>query len=330
MAASSASPSTASPSASSSPLARDAAGRSEALGLRLMVAGGLLLGTLGVFVEEAGQDPITTVWFRCAFGLATLLGWGAVTGRLGELRLRGRASALAIAAGLLMMFNWALFFAAIQRTSIAVATVAFHVQPFWVMALGAWWMHETVAPRQWAAAAVALAGLALATGLVSVRGAAALDARALWGIAFCVGGSLSYALVTLIAKAARGITPFALAWWQCAVGTVVFAAWPLVHGWPSVGAAWGWLAGLGILHTGLAYVILYAGMSRLSAGRIAVLQFVYPATAVVVDAVVYGRVLGAVQMAGVALMAAALWTLRSDAGRPQPGPSEARRDGRPG
>lgn len=296
-------------------LAQAPVARRDALGLRLMVAGGLLLGTLGVFVEEAGQDPVTTVWFRCAFGAMTLLAWGLATRRLGELRLRGRACALAVAAGLLMMFNWALFFAAIQRTSIAVATVAFHVQPFWVMALGAWWMREPVARRQWAAAGVALAGLALATGLASPQGIATLDARALWGILFCVGGSLSYALVTLIAKAARGITPFALAWWQCAVGTVVFAAWPLLHGWPAAGAAWGWLAGLGILHTGLAYVILYAGMSRLPAGRIAVLQFIYPATAVVVDALVYGRVLGAVQMAGVALMGLALWTLRSKAGR---------------
>lgn len=32
----------------------------------LMVGGGLLLGTLGVFLEEAGQSPLTAVWFRCA------------------------------------------------------------------------------------------------------------------------------------------------------------------------------------------------------------------------------------------------------------------------
>src|SRR5574341_148096 len=69
-------------------------------------------------------------------------------------------------------------------------------------------------------------------------------------------------------------------------------------------------AGLGALHTGLAYVLLYAGMARLPAGRIAVLQFIYPAVAVLLDWVVYGRVLGAVQAVGIGLMALALWTLR--------------------
>src|SRR3954469_1338371 len=135
-------------------------------GQALMVAAGLLLGTIGIFVEEAGQDPATTVWFRCVFGLAALLAWGAARGRLGELaRLRGRGLAAVAGAGVLMVVNWALFFAAIPRCSIAVSTVVFHVQPFWLMAMGAWWLRERVTRAQWGAAAIALAGLALASGL---------------------------------------------------------------------------------------------------------------------------------------------------------------------
>ena len=84
----------------------------------------------------------------------------------------------------------------------------------------------------------------------------------------------------------------------------------MVHGWPAWGAAWGWLVGLGAIHTGLAYVVLYAGMARLSTSRIALLQFVYPAAAVLVDWLVYARALGAVQLLGVALMAVALLGVR--------------------
>jgi drug/metabolite transporter (DMT)-like permease len=128
----------------------------------------------------------------------------------------------------------------------------------------------------------------------------------------CLGGSLSYAAVTLIAKLAKddGTSSFALAWWQCAVGTAALAWWPAVHGWPAWGPSWAWLAGLGVIHTGLAYVVLYAGMARLSTSRIALLQFVYPAAAIVVDWLVYGRALSAVQMVGVALMAVALSAVR--------------------
>jgi drug/metabolite transporter (DMT)-like permease len=281
-------------------------------GVALMVAGGLLLGTIGVFVEEAAQHPLTTVWFRCAFGAAALLLWGTAGGRLGELRLRGRGLAAALAAGVLMIINWALFFAAIERTSIGVATVVFHVQPLWVIAIGAWWLRERVTPRQLGAALLALAGLTLATGLVdgAANASDALGAGYAIGLLMCLGGSLSYAAVTLIAKLARDTSSFALAWWQCAVGTAALAWWPVLHGWPAWSMDWAWLAGLGVIHTGLAYVVLYAGMARLSTARIALLQFVYPAAAVVMDWLVYGRTLSALQLLGVAVMAVALLGVR--------------------
>lgn len=288
-----------------------AAAAQQRRGTWLMVGGGLLLGTLGVFVEEAGQHPLSTVWFRCAFGALALLLWGAARGRLGELRLQGRAWAAALGAGVLMIVNWALFFAAIPRTSIGVATVVFHVQPLWVLALGAWWLREKVSGRQAAAAGVALLGLALATGLFDEGAAAAAwGPTYLLGLAMCLGGSLSYACVTLIAKAAPGVSSFALAWWQCLVGTLLLVWWPFVHGWPLAAAAWGWLAGLGVLHTGLAYVVLYAGMARLPTSRIALLQFVYPGAAVLVDWLVYGRALSGWQLAGVVVMGLALASAR--------------------
>ena len=255
--------------------------RAEREGCWLMVAGGALLGTLGVFLEEAGQPALTAVWFRCAFGLLALLAWGAATRRLGELRLRGRMLGAALLAGVLVVFNWASFFAAIDRLSIGVATVVVHVQPIWVMLLGAWWWHERISPRQALAVPAALLGLALASGVLG-DGAAA-PGRAAWvGLALCLVGSFSNALVTLL------------------------AAWPWRQGGPAPGPAWGWLAGLGVLHTGLAYVLMYAGMARLPTARIAVLQFVYPLAAVLVDLAVYGRALSPWQWTGVVVMGLAL------------------------
>ena len=281
-------------------------------GQGLMVAGGLLLATVGVFLERAGQPPLAAVWFRCLFGGLALTAWGAWRGQLGELRLPPWPLAAALAAGLLMILNWGLFFAAIERCPIGVATVVFHVQPLWVIGLSALLLKEPVSRRQVLAVAVALLGLALASGLLEpgVRWAPGYAA----GLALCLGGSLSYAGVVLIARAAsrakEGVGSFALAWWQCAVGTLVLAWWPLLHGLPAAGPPWGWLIGLGVLHTGLAYVLLYAGMARLPAAQVAVLQFVYPGGAVVVDWLVYGHALDALQLAGIGLMGAALLSLR--------------------
>lgn len=292
----------------------------ERQGLWLMVAGGVLLGTLGVFVEEAGASPLTAVWFRCTFGLLAMLAWGAATGRLGELRLRGRLLAAAAIAGMLVVFNWATFFAAIQFTSIGVATVVVHVQPVWVLLIGAWWWRENVSPRQAVAVGVALLGLALASGVVDGLldgGAAAIDRRQWIGLLLCLAGSLSYAVVTLLAKAAQRAGSYAFTTWQCGVGAVLLAWWPWLNGWPPMGPTWGWLIGLGVLHTGLAYVLLYAGMARLPTARIAVLQFVYPGAAVLVDLLVYGRALSFPQTIGVLMMGVALWSANRPAAKGQ-------------
>ncbi|WP_373805362.1 DMT family transporter [Delftia acidovorans] len=282
----------------------------ETRGQWLMIAGGVLLGTVGIFVEEARQHPLVTVLFRCAFGALALLAWGLATGRVRELRVRGRSWPVVVATGLLMVLNWALFFAAIPLTSIGVATIVFHIQPVWIMLFGTLVLREAVAPRQVAAMLAALLGLVLATGLLG-GDAAAWGPDHVSGLLMCLAGSLCYAAVTILAKTEKVVTPFALAWWQCAVGTVLLLWVPLVHGWPQAPSSWAWLAGLGVLHTGLAYAILFAGMARLTLGRIAVLQYVYPLTAIVLDWAVYGRALGAVQLAGVGLMAGALLVVKA-------------------
>lgn len=282
----------------------------ETRGQWLMIAGGVLLGTVGIFVEEAHQHPLVTVLFRCAFGALALLAWGLATGRVRELRVRGRSWPVVAATGVLMVLNWALFFAAIPRTSIGVATIVFHIQPVWIMLFGTLVLREAVAPRQVAAMLAALLGLVLTTGLLG-GDAAAWGPDHVSGLLMCLAGSLCYAAVTILAKTEKVVTPFALAWWQCAVGTVLLLWVPLVHGWPQAPSSWAWLAGLGVLHTGLAYAILFAGMARLTLGRIAVLQYVYPLTAIVLDWAVYGRALDAVQLAGVGLMAGALLVVKA-------------------
>lgn len=300
------------------PAGADTEARRTREGQALMIGAGLLLSTVGVFVEEAGQDPATLVWCRCVFGLLALLAWGAARGRLGEIsRLRGRARAAVVGSGALMVLNWGLFFAAIPLCSIAVSTVVFHLQPFWLLVLGAWWLRERISAAQWAATGVALLGLLLTSGLVehdmawwTQRSGYAL------GLGLSLVGSFVYAGAGLITKLesrrpeADRTSSFAMAAGPSAVGALALAPWPLWHGLPAFGASWGWLAGLGMLHTGLAYVLLYAGIARLSTGRIAPLLFVYPGAAVIVDWAVYGRALSPLQLIGVALIGAALWTLR--------------------
>ena len=208
----------------------------------------------------------------------------------------------------LMLAIWWLFFTAIQQVHTGVAVVLFHVQPLWVLLLGAWWLKETVPRQRVVSVLVAMVGLVLATGVAGgLSSSGAGHAPGYWvGVGLCLVGALCTATVTVVAKRLGALQVGALAWWQCALGAAVLWVAPVGQGWPAWGASWAWLAGLGLIHTGLAYTLMYAGMARLATARVAVLQFAYPTVAIVVDWVYFQHTLGGWQMAGVVLMLGAI------------------------
>ena len=156
--------------------------------------------------------------------------------------------------------------------------------------------------------ATAFVGLVLASGVIA-SGNLQGHASYLIGIGEALAGSVLYASVTLIAKSLGDLRPHLLTLAQCLVGVVclpLIAAFvaPLgsVHLSPQ---QWFWVVGMGVLHTGLSYVLIYGALPKLATPVIAVLLFVYPLTAIAVDALVYGRALSPLQLAGMALIVAA-------------------------
>ncbi|RQH08882.1 DMT family transporter [Paraburkholderia dinghuensis] len=277
-------------------------------GVLMLASGGLLMGTIGVFVEEARLGAMTLVFFRCLFGMLALAAYCRYKGWLSPRQFTRRTLGLALVTGVLMVTQWVAFFDSIHRTSIAVATVVFHVQPFWVVLIGAALFNERLGADRLGWIGIAFVGLVLASGVPAV-GSLQGHQRYLIGIGEALGGSVLYASVTLIAKHLRDLRPHLLALTQCAVGTVClpliapfFAPLELTH---ISAAQWGWLIGMGVLHTGLSYVLIYGALPKLTTPVIAVLLFVYPLTAIAVDALVYGRALSVAQLAGMVLIVVA-------------------------
>lgn len=268
-------------------------------GILQLTLGMAVVGTVGVFMEESGQGPINAVFFRCVFGALVLLAFCAARGWLGGLRLAPRQWALILFGGICIVLNWVAFFAAIRHTSIAFATIIYHVQPFWVVLSGAVLFGERISGQKLGWIAIAFAGLALATGI----GSAGTEPGQLLGAGLAVLASLLYTATVLSTKALRGVRPHLTAMIHAATGIVLLAPFVGVAELPATPGPWGWLAGLGIVHTGLVYVLMYAAYPKLPTPVIAVLAFVYPASAILSDWLVYGHQLGLGQAAGMGLIA---------------------------
>lgn len=268
-------------------------------GILQLTLGMAVVGTVGVFMEESGQGPVDAVFFRCVFGALVLLAFCAARGWLHGLHLAPRQWALILFGGVCIVLNWVAFFAAIRHTSIAFATIVYHVQPFWVVLAGAVLFGERLSGQKLGWIAIAFAGLALATG----TGGEGADR--LFGAGLAVLASLLYTGTVLSTKALRGVRPHLTAMIHAATGIVLLAPFVGIADLPATPGPWGWLAGLGVVHTGLVYVLMYAAYPKLPTPVIAVLAFVYPASAILSDWLVYGHQLGLGQAAGMGLIALA-------------------------
>lgn len=271
--------------------------RRTRIGVLELVLAMTLSGTIGVFVVESQASPPTVAFARCAVGAVALGLWCAARGYFRGAHLTRPAVLLIVGGGLCLVSNWVLLFASYEHTSIGVATVTYHVQPFLLVLLAPLVLRESLAVRQLTWVALGFGGLVL----VAQPWTEPLTGGYGRGMLEAVGAATLYALATLFVKRVKGVRPHLIALIQLGVGAILLLPLARLDELTALEVV-PWLLTLGVVHTAVMYVLLYDSYPRLATPTIAFLGFVYPVVAVVFDAVVYGHVLSPAQVAGSALI----------------------------
>ena len=270
-----------------------------------MVAAMLISGTIGWFVLVSGQPVLDVVFWRCVFGAATLLLICAAMGFLKPGVLTRTTFLLALLSGVAIVGNWVLLFASYSRASIAIGTAVYNVQPFMLVGLAALFLGEKITPPKLFWLSVAFVGmLAIVSAHGSEQGS---GSDYLVGIALALGAALLYAVAALIIKRLSGTSPHLIALVQVCTGILLLAPWANVGGLPTEVPALASLITLGVVHTGVMYVLLYSAIQRLPTALTGALSFIYPIAAILVDWIAFGHRLQPLQWVGVTaiLLAAA-------------------------
>lgn len=271
---------------------------------RMVLAMGLS-GTIGLLVVESGLPVLLVVWLRCLLGGLGLAAW-VMYSRQWQKPDRSETIWLAVG-GLALVLNWLCLFSAYRYSSIAVATVVYHVQPFILLLLAAVLQAEALPLRKLPWLLLALLGVALSSGLTEARGASSWT-----GILLALGAATLYAVATLAAQRLQRLAPAQIAMLQMLIGVLALAvpAWPLAasaqfsaHAWLAVGV-------LGLVHTAWMYTLMYSAFQRLSAQAVAGLSFIYPVVALLVDWLWFERRPQPLSALGMVLILGAVWAYR--------------------
>lgn len=270
-----------------------------------MVAAMLISGTIGWFVLVSGVPVVEVVFWRCVIGALTLL---VVCWLLGYLRLDlldYRKLGLAMLSGVAIVGNWLLLFESYARASISISTAVYNVQPFMLVMLAAVFLGEKITVQKLAWLSVAFVGM---LAIVTAHGDQSNTGDDyLVGVALALGAALLYAIAALIIKRLKEVPPHLMALIQVTTGALLLAPLMQLHSLSASMDAWAALLTLGVVHTGLMYVLLYGAIQKLPTAITGALSFVYPIAAIFVDWIAFGHRLGWLQWLGVAaiLLAAA-------------------------
>jgi len=282
-------------------------------GIVLALSAAVLWGTTGTSQHFAGAH-LSSVWIGAlrlviAAGFFALL--VAVTERKPPPRVReaGLWRRQLLAGVAIALYNLA-FFAGVRLAGVAVGTtIAIGSGPLFAGALQALVTRRPPAPPWWLGTALAIGGgaaIALGSG-----GLAPVDVA---GPLLCLGAGLSYAVYTLTAKAlSRHAAPARASLWVFGTAALIAlpTAWAIVpSGVADLLAAgsrsWLVVAWLGIVATGVSYLLFSSALRFVSAATGVALALAEPLTAFTLAVLVLGEPLRASGVAGIGLILAGL------------------------
>jgi len=269
--------------------------------------GGGVVGVL--FGEHVGLSPLGVAVWRMGVAGVTLLGALAVTGRL-DVNRWGRATWTRMAVtGVLTAIFEAAYFVSIDLASVGLATlIGIGSAPVFVA------VYDAVVTRKWPSARATIAlGLALSGLVLLVGGGLASGDDILGGVAVALLAGATFAAITIVnRRPVEGLNPVALTGGAFTIGAIALLPFALVSGLavPTDAVGWALALGMGVVITGLAYVLYLAALATVPAFVATVVTLLEPLIATLLDAIIFGERLGPAGAVGGILLGTAVVLLR--------------------
>jgi len=269
----------------------------------MLISSMLIFGTIGVFRRYIPLSSSLLACSRGFIGSVCIYAYLSLKGHRIFKSIDKRKLLLLSVSGGLMGFNWILLFEAYRYTSVAVATLCYYMAPTMVILLSPIIFKEKLSGRKKLSSLLALTGMVLISGVIDGASNSASDFK---GVILGLGAAVLYASVVIINKKITLDDPYEKTVIQLFSAAVILVPYLLLtedlSDFQISISAVVMLSVLGIIHTGLAYVLYFAGIDGLRTQSVAVLSYIDPVSALILSFLILHESMTALNAAGAVLI----------------------------
>jgi len=251
--------------------------------------------------------PLAGAAWRMGLAVPALAVWAKFARGRGVRQEPGRYALPLILAGLAFAIDVGSFHVALTGTKVANASFIGNVAPILAVIGGALFFGERPPARVWPALGLALVGSWVMAGMTALN-------RIGWGDALALNAAAAYAAYLMFIKTARsGLDGATATLWSAAVSAVALTVAALLHGEkmiPSTRLGWTIVVLLGVVSHAMGQGFTSVAIGRVPVGLLAVVILALPPFSALLAWGVLGEAMTPLQMAGGALILAAVFLAR--------------------
>ena len=257
----------------------------------------LIFGTNGLLVSRLSLSASQVVLLRTLLGGVLLTGLVLLRGGFDRASVRAEAVPLLLG-GAALGANWVALFEAYRLLNISLATLIYYTAPMLIL------LFSPLLFREKLNGAKITAICAVAVGLVCISGSIAFGGLSARGLLTALLSALFYAALIVFNKRIERTGGLQTAAIELDVAFLVVLLYvlstssfprPLRSDLPAV-------AVIGLVNTGLAYLLYFSGLQKLPAQSVALISYVDPVSALLFSALFLHEALTPLQLFGAVLI----------------------------
>lgn len=260
----------------------------------------IIVGSIGIFVEKIPLPRSAVAFSRAFIGTLVVLPVFLFKSKNMNLDALKKNIVPLVLSGVALGFNWMFLFEAYNYTSVQVATLCYYMAPVFVILVSPVFLKERLGISGIICTIGAVSGAVLISGVVNGKIAG------FTGIILGLVAAVLYASIIILNKKIVGISGIERTFFQLMISAVVMLVYLLatenVSTFNLTYSQTAILLILGVVHTGIVYILFFSAVSNLPAQTASIISYVDPVSAIILSSIFLNERMDFFQIAGMILI----------------------------